>query len=229
MSNDYDIKDIGLAPEGVLRIEWADMHMPVLRAIRERFEKEKPLAGRAHRRLPARHHRDRQPHAHAGRRRRRRGALRQQPAEHAGRRGRRARQRSTACASTPSRARTTTPTTRTSTPASTTARNITMDDGADVIGVLHGERPDMAADIIGGTEETTTGVIRLKALEAEGRAHVPHRRRQRGQHQAHVRQPLRHRPEHARRRHPRHQHPDRRQHRRASPATAGAAAASPCA
>jgi adenosylhomocysteinase len=46
--------------------------------------------------------------------------------------------------------------------------NITMDDGADVIGVLHGERPDMASDIIGGTEETTTGVIRLKALEAEG-------------------------------------------------------------
>ncbi len=45
LSNDYDIKDIGLAPEGVLRIEWADMHMPVLRAIRERFEKEKPLAG----------------------------------------------------------------------------------------------------------------------------------------------------------------------------------------
>ena len=45
MSNDYDIKDIGLAPEGMLRIEWADMHMPVLRAIREPFEKEKPLAG----------------------------------------------------------------------------------------------------------------------------------------------------------------------------------------
>jgi adenosylhomocysteinase len=46
--------------------------------------------------------------------------------------------------------------------------HITMDDGADVIGVLHAERPDMASDIIGGTEETTTGVIRLKALEAEG-------------------------------------------------------------
>ena len=43
LGNDHDIKDIGLAPEGVLRIEWADMHMPVLRAIRERFEKEKPL------------------------------------------------------------------------------------------------------------------------------------------------------------------------------------------
>ena len=45
MASDYDIKDIGLAPEGVLRIEWADMHMPVLKAIRERFKKEKPLEG----------------------------------------------------------------------------------------------------------------------------------------------------------------------------------------
>ena len=45
MASDFDIKDIGLAPQGVLRIEWADMHMPVLKAIRERFEKEKPLAG----------------------------------------------------------------------------------------------------------------------------------------------------------------------------------------
>ena len=51
--------------------------------------------------------------------------------------------------------------------------NITMDDGADVVGLLHGERPDMAADIIGGTEETTTGVIRLKAIEAEGRLMFP--------------------------------------------------------
>ena len=36
----YDIKDLALAPQGVLRIEWADMHMPVLAAIRERFERE---------------------------------------------------------------------------------------------------------------------------------------------------------------------------------------------
>ncbi len=45
MGSDHDIKDIGLAPQGVLRIEWADMDMPVLRAIRERFAKEKPLKG----------------------------------------------------------------------------------------------------------------------------------------------------------------------------------------
>src|SRR5438045_4670342 len=41
----YDVKDLALAPEGVRRIEWADRNMPVLIAIRERFEREKPLAG----------------------------------------------------------------------------------------------------------------------------------------------------------------------------------------
>ena len=41
----YDVKDLALAPEGVRRIEWADRQMPVLRAIRERFEAERPLAG----------------------------------------------------------------------------------------------------------------------------------------------------------------------------------------
>ena len=45
---------------------------------------------------------------------------------------------------------------------------ITMDDGADVIGVLHSERPDQLSEVIGGTEETTTGLLRLRALEAEG-------------------------------------------------------------
>src|SRR5690242_20854077 len=41
----HDVKDLALAPEGVRRIEWADRNMPVLIAIRERFEKERPLAG----------------------------------------------------------------------------------------------------------------------------------------------------------------------------------------
>jgi adenosylhomocysteinase len=53
------------------------------------------------------------------------------------------------------------------------APHITMDDGADVIGVLHGDRREMLDGIIGGTEETTTGVIRLKALEAEGKLAFP--------------------------------------------------------
>jgi adenosylhomocysteinase len=50
---------------------------------------------------------------------------------------------------------------------------ITMDDGADVVSVLHGERTDLLEYVIGGTEETTTGVIRLKALEAEGKLGYP--------------------------------------------------------
>ena len=172
LSNDYDIKDIGLAPEGVLRIEWADMHMPVLRAIRERFEKEKPLEGV---RIGACLHVTTETA----------GLMRTLVAGGAD---------VVLCASNPL-------STQDDVAAALVndygvrvyaikgeddatyyshintcvdhRPNITMDDGADVIGVLHGERPDMAADIIGGTEETTTGVIRLKALEAEGRLMFP--------------------------------------------------------
>ena len=50
---------------------------------------------------------------------------------------------------------------------------ITMDDGADVVGVLHGERAEQLADVLGGTEETTTGVIRLQALERQGKLGYP--------------------------------------------------------
>src|SRR5438046_9596228 len=45
---------------------------------------------------------------------------------------------------------------------------VTMDDGAEVIGVLHSHRREQLGDIVGGTEETTTGVIRLRALERDG-------------------------------------------------------------
>ncbi len=89
--------------------------------------------------------------------------------------------------------------------------HFTMDDGADVIGVLHSARREQLGDIIAGTEETTTGVIRLKALEADGAARLPGHRRQRGADEAHVRQPLRHRPVDDRRDHPRDQRPARRQ------------------
>jgi adenosylhomocysteinase len=168
----YDIKDKSLAPAGVLRIEWADMHMPVLASIRERFARQRPLAGV------------------------RIGACLHVTTETANLM--RTLQAGGAdivlCASNPL-------STQDDVAAALVAEygirvyaikgedeatyyahinaavdhrpNITMDDGADVIGVLHGERPDMAADIIGGTEETTTGVIRLKALEAEGRLMFP--------------------------------------------------------
>ena len=105
---------------------------------------------------------------------------------------------------------------------------ITMDDGADVIGVLHGERTRPARR--GDRRHRGDDHRRHPPAGARGRgqARLPDHRRQRGQHQAHVRQPLRHRPVHARRHHPRHQHPARRQARRRRSATAGAAAASRC-
>jgi adenosylhomocysteinase len=166
------IKDLSLAPQGVLRVEWADMQMPVLAAIRERFAVEQPLKGV------------------------RVGACLHVTTETANL------MRTLVsggadvvlCASNPL-------STQDDVAAALVKDfgvrvyaikgeddktyydhinacvdhrpHITMDDGADVIGVLHGERPDMAADIIGGTEETTTGVIRLKALESEGRLLFP--------------------------------------------------------
>ncbi len=172
MSPDYEIKDIGLAPEGVLRIEWADMQMPVLASIRERFAKERPLEGV---RVGACLHVTTETA----------NLMRTLVAGGAD---------VVLCASNPL---------STQDPVAAALVNdygvrvyaikaeddetyyrhinacvdhrphITMDDGADVIGVLHGERPDMASDIIGGTEETTTGVIRLKALEGEGRLMFP--------------------------------------------------------
>ena len=51
--------------------------------------------------------------------------------------------------------------------------HLTMDDGADVIGVLHSARREQLGDVIAGTEETTTGVIRLKALERDGKLGFP--------------------------------------------------------
>ena len=54
-----------------------------------------------------------------------------------------------------------------------TKPHITMDDGADLVATLHGERTDLMENIIGGTEETTTGVIRLKSLAEEGNLKYP--------------------------------------------------------
>lgn len=46
--------------------------------------------------------------------------------------------------------------------------NIIIDDGGDLVEMLHNSRPDLAEEVLGGCEETTTGVIRLKAMEREG-------------------------------------------------------------
>jgi len=53
------------------------------------------------------------------------------------------------------------------------APRITLDDGADLLGALHAARPDLLAGMLGGTEETSTGLVRLRALEADGRLAVP--------------------------------------------------------
>ena len=64
-------------------------------------------------------------------------------------------------------------TTRTSPPRPITSRNLTMDDGADLVHLLHTKRQDLLADVVGGTEETTTGVIRLRAMAKEGVLRYP--------------------------------------------------------
>ena len=50
---------------------------------------------------------------------------------------------------------------------------VTMDDGADLVGILHSERKELLANVIGGTEETTTGVIRLRSMAEKGVLQYP--------------------------------------------------------
>lgn len=163
----YHIKNIGLADEGKRRIEWAEREMPVLRLIRKRFIKEKPLAGI------------------------RAGCCLHVTTETANlmitlKAGG---AQVTLCASNPL-------STQDDVAASLVKHhkiptfaikgednktyykhilsvidsrpNITMDDGADVVGILHKNYRDRFSEIFGGTEETTTGVIRLRAMEKDG-------------------------------------------------------------
>src|SRR6266516_1746339 len=168
----HDVKDLSLAPEGVRRIAWADRHMPVLAAIRDRFEVDQPLAGY---RIAACLHVTSET-ANLMRTLKAGGAD------------------IVLCASNPL-------STQDDVAAAlvdefdvavfaikgedndTYYRHIeaavdhkpqlTMDDGADVIGVLHSHRREQLGDILGGMEETTTGVIRLKALERDGALGFP--------------------------------------------------------
>src|SRR5581483_28190 len=168
----HDVKDLALTPEGVRRIEWADRQMPVLAAIRERFERERPLAGY---RIAACLHVTTET-ANLMRTLKAGGAD------------------VVLCASNPL-------STQDDVAAALVEEydiatfaikgedhdtyyshieaavdhkpHFTMDDGADVIGVLHSARREQLGDIIAGTEETTTGVIRLKALESEGKLGFP--------------------------------------------------------
>src|SRR3989440_298868 len=168
----HDVKDLSLAPEGSRRIAWADRHMPVLAAIRDRFEQEQPLAGY---RVAACLHVTSET-ANLMRTLKAGGAD------------------IVLCASNPL-------STQDDVAAALVEENdiavfaikgedndtyyqhieaavdhkpqLTMDDGADVIGVLHSHRREQLGDILGGMEETTTGVIRLRALERDGALGFP--------------------------------------------------------
>jgi adenosylhomocysteinase len=163
----HDVRDLALAPEGVVRIEWADRQMPVLAAIRERFERERPLEGH---RISACLHVTTET-ANLAR------TLKSGGAD------------VVLCASNPLSTQDDVAaalveeygisvfairgedndTYYSHIEAAVDQRpQLTMDDGADVIGYLHSKRRDQLPEIIGGTEETTTGVIRLHALEAQG-------------------------------------------------------------
>jgi adenosylhomocysteinase len=163
----YDVKDINLAKDGALRIEWANQNMAVLNRIRKRFEKEKPLKGV---RLGACLHVTTET------------ASLMQTLKAGG-------ARVTLCASNPL-------STQDDVAASLVKNDkipvfavkgennkvyyahinavidakphYTMDDGADLVSTLHSERSEFLPEVRGGTEETTTGVIRLRSMAAEG-------------------------------------------------------------
>jgi len=169
---DFDIKDKTLAEKGKLRIEWAAQNMPVLNQIKDRFEKEKPLKGL---KLGACLHVTTETANLAM-------TLKAGGAE------------IFLCASNPL-------STQDDVAASlveheeiptyaikgednetyykhieavlAVSPQITMDDGADLVSILHKEHKDKLDKIIGGTEETTTGVIRLKSMADHGVLQYP--------------------------------------------------------
>lgn len=164
---EFDVADLGLAEKGRARIEWARRNMPVLSLLRERFAQTRPLEGI---RISACLHVTTETANLME-------VLRAGGAE------------VRLCASNPL-------STQDDTAASLVKHlqlpvfakkgedretyyrhlestialrpHITMDDGADTISVIHSRRRDLLGEIIAGTEETTTGVIRLKSMEREG-------------------------------------------------------------
>jgi adenosylhomocysteinase len=168
----HDVTDLGLAAEGVRRIEWAEREMPVLRLIRERFARERPLAGL---RIGACLHVTTET-ANLMRTLKEGGAevvlAASNPlstkddvaaalvAEYGiATFARRGEDRDTYYAHLNE--------------VADTRPQITMDDGCDLVSLLHSERPDQVRDVLAGTEETTTGVIRLKAMAADGALGFP--------------------------------------------------------
>ena len=202
-----------LADGGRKRILWAGQDMPVLQTGARAISKRKAVTGHAFLGMSSCHGGNRQPGAGAQSRRSGCAAVRLQSAFHAGRRGGFARATRQRFRPTPSRARTTRPITAISSAALDHKPVITMDDGADLVSLLHTDYAHLASNLIASMEETTTGVIRLRALGKRRSAEDSRHRRQRCGDQTFIRQPLRHRPIDHRRCHSRHRYVDRRQER----------------
>jgi len=168
----HDVTDLGLAAEGVRRIEWAEREMPVLRLIRERFARERPLEGL---RIGACLHVTTET-ANLMR------TLKAAGAEvHLAASNPLSTQDTTAAAlvveygiSTYARRGEDRDTyyahLRT---VADTRPQLTQDDGCDLVTLLHSERRDLLPGVLAGTEETTTGVIRLRAMAADGALAFP--------------------------------------------------------
>ncbi len=167
ISMEYDIKDINLAPQGKQRIEWADREMPVLRLIRERFQAEKPLEGV---RIVACAHITTET-ANLARTLQAGGAdallIASNPLS----------TQDDVAASLVSdwgipvmaiKGESTETYMRHVRTALETNPDIIIDDGSDVVATMLKEKPELADKIIGTTEETTTGIVRLKAMEKAG-------------------------------------------------------------
>jgi len=168
---DYILKDINLAEEGKLRIEWARRHMPVLSKIKDQFEKERPLegvnvvaclhvtvetanlihalkAGGANIALTASNPLSTQDDVAA--------ALASEGIKTYAIKGMNEKQYYECLEE-----------------ALKIKPNVTLDDGADTIALVHSKHTNLIKDIKGGCEETTTGVIRLRAMAAEGALKYP--------------------------------------------------------
>ena len=168
----HDVTDLGLVEEGVRRIEWAEREMPVLRLIRDRFTAERPLAGM---RIGACLHVTTET-ANLMRTLQAGGAevalaasnplstkddvaaalvVRYGMSVYA----RRGEDRDTYYAHLDA--------------VADTHPHLTQDDGCDLVSLLHSKRPEQLSEILAGTEETTTGVIRLRAMAADGALRFP--------------------------------------------------------
>jgi len=171
MSN-YDIKDVSLAEGGRRRVEWAEREMPALRLIRERFAKENPLKGV---RLSACLHITTET-ANLARTLQAGGADLVLTASNP-----LSTQDDVAAALVSHfeipvyaiKGETNVVYYKHINAALDHKPHMTMDDGADLVSTLHKDRRDLLPNIIGGTEETTTGVIRLRAMAADGALAFP--------------------------------------------------------